>query len=63
MKHTNAVVDVKLKAIEIAKEITIAKLATSAPQTTDEAAGTKIGQLFLAIHSEVEKAFNESETK
>lgn len=39
-------------ALEIAKEITIAKLSKSAPTHTDQEAGKKIGEMLKAIYSE-----------
>ncbi len=39
-------------ALEIAKEITIAKLSKSAPTTSDKEAGKQIGEMLKAIYSE-----------
>lgn len=57
-ENSNTAVDFEWQSIQIAKEITIAKLQTSAPNSSDAVAGKKIGEMFLAIHEEVTKAFS-----
>ncbi|WP_301092486.1 hypothetical protein [Thomasclavelia cocleata] len=40
-------------ALDIAKEITIAKLSKSSPTTTDQKSGEEIGEMFKAIYFKV----------
>lgn len=40
---------------EIAKDLAIAKLSRSAPNTTDKASGENIGKMYTAIYEEVSK--------
>ena len=49
----------ELKAFEAAKEITIAKLSSSAPSTSGTAAGKEIGDMFTEIYKAV-KAVTDS---
>lgn len=63
MKTSNAQVDFELESIKIAKELTIAKLQSSSPNATNTEVGTRIGEMFLAIHEEVQKSFNQDQQK
>lgn len=40
-------------ALEAAKEITIAKLSTSAPNTSDRQVGVAIGEMYEAIYKKI----------
>lgn len=54
-------VDFELKALDIATELTVAKLNRSSPSNSNSEVGKNIGKMFLAIHKEVSSAFKDLE--
>ncbi|GGD04873.1 hypothetical protein [Enterococcus wangshanyuanii] len=60
-ENTNTQVDFEWQAIQIAKELTVAKLSNASVASSTEEVGEHIGKMFLAIHKEVKKSFTNSD--
>ena len=63
IKNTSTQIDYDWQSIQIAKEITIARLNSVLSSAMDGTEGKAIGEMFSAILEEVKQSFNNSDTK
>ncbi|EOL45766.1 hypothetical protein [Enterococcus caccae] len=60
---SNTSIDFEWQSIQIAKELTIAKLNSASATTTNADVGKHIGEMYLSIHEAVQKSFIKADTK